>query len=554
MSRTRPHQRRPAEPSVSGLTVDFLQLSGRADKLFRVGLLALVALALGGAVSVGAKNPQWFIAYIAMAVPSTALFFAWMNQSKRGLPLLPLFAVQHLVIYALPLVVSNPTIAMCQPATVSAAGLAVLLFLAACGAGWAIGKSFVQSKGSRWNLRLAEGRAASSRCMSLSFLLLGASLAFHLSSRTGLIHLVLAGPLEGIFPIVRTFSEAASMLGGMLGAMVVGGRPGHVQSWVFWLLVTLIGLLSIADVLISGASGLVIAVTIGLSFGTKRLPWRFLLVTFGLIGFLNQGKFVVRERYWNSESSSTALGLLELPGLYVEWAAASSSFLWGDVPLSSDPSPQSGGKEDDEGQSIFDRINNLHNLTYVLDVMEGMKIQPLSGETYTLIPKLLIPRFVWKDKPKAHEGQILLNLHFGRQLSVEQTEKTYIAWGLLPEAVGNFGSWLGPLLVGGVLGLAMGLLEQWSLRVRLFSVEGIVSVAFLLRFATSYEMVASVFVTSTFQFLVVSTVGGFFLYYWFDGGRQRNAARLRTSSIATGTSRFAKLSRNPGDRFDHGGD
>ena len=80
--------------------------------------------------------------------------------------------------------------------------------------------------------------------------------------------------------------------------------------------------------MISSASGLVIAVTVGLSLGMRRLPWRFLLVTFGIIGFLNQGKFVMREKYWDAESNTTGLGLLELPGLYFEWASASSSIFW----------------------------------------------------------------------------------------------------------------------------------------------------------------------------------------------------------------------------------
>jgi hypothetical protein len=65
-----------------------------------------------------------------------------------------------------------------------------------------------------------------------------------------------------------------------------------------------------------------------------------------------------------------------------------------------------------------------------------------------MIPALLVPRIFWEDKPRTHMGQMILNYHYGRQASVRDIFSTFIAWGLLPEAVGNFGIILGSLGVG----------------------------------------------------------------------------------------------------------
>ena len=152
------------------------------------------------------------------------------------------------------------------------------------------------------------------------------------------------------------------------------------------------------------------------------------------------------------------------------------------------------------------------------------------GKTYALIPPLFIPRVFWPDKPRTHEGQVMLNLHFGRQATIEQTEQTYIAWGLLPEAVGNFGIVGGPIFLGGILGWILGWLERVSLYKRIFSVEGLILIGTLLLFAGSYEMVASVLLTATFQFLVAVMIGGLMLLAVFGRSEQPESHYARSNS------------------------
>jgi len=95
----------------------------------------------------------------------------------------------------------------------------------------------------------------------------------------------------------------------------------------------------------------------------------------------------------------------------------------------------------------------------------------------------------------------MLNVHFGRQVS-EQTFTTYVAWGLLAEAYGNFGPIKGVLFLGLFLGIVFAWAENFTTRKPLLSTEGFLAFAVFLGLANSYEMAASVMITSIFQSLV----------------------------------------------------
>jgi hypothetical protein len=140
-------------------------------------------------------------------------------------------------------------------------------------------------------------------------------------------------------------------------------------------------------------------------------------------------------------------------------------------------------------------------LLYVQRCMTVSHDPPLGGDTYTIIPKLLVPRLLWPGKPRTHEGQVQLNTHFRLQ-SERETWTTYIAWGLLAEAYANFGPIMGPLFLGAVLGLVLTSIEVWSGNYPLMSLRGAIAAAVMLQTINSYEMTAAIYVTSTGQLLV----------------------------------------------------
>jgi hypothetical protein len=522
--------RKPPSPqSPSFLEMDYAMLSERARRLFKSGYVLLaLASGLGGATLL-ATRLEWLPAYLLMLLPTLWGVLLWSKSRRTGLPFLPLFLIQQAVVYAAPLVVRNETLLDVRSSVITTAGLGVGIFLICCIGGWRLAVFSGTSKPSKVNLVLPGRGASIERSLTLAFVMLGLSLVFELAMRAGVLFKVLPTSLHGMFPIIRNFASAAGMLGAFFGGLAIGDRPDHTRRWGYWALLLSIFFLSVGDVLISAASALVVSAVLGLALGGQRVPIGFLLVALGVVGFLNQGKFDMRNRYWKGESNTSGVPLRELPAFYGEWAVASAARLVASEP----PGGAVVSIDQGGGQSILDRVNNMQNMVFVLRALESPENFLLMGRTYSLIPVLFIPRFLWAEKPRAHEGQILLNLHFGRQMTVEQTERSFIAWGLLPEAVGNFGSGFGPPLLGLLLGAVMGWLERISRAKRLFSVEGMVLGGLLLITAGSYEMVASVFVTSVFQFTVVVAVGGFILRAWFGRGGAESALGQRSSRLVS---------------------
>jgi len=213
---------------------------------------------------------------------------------------------------------------------------------------------------------------------------------------------------------------------------------------------------------------------------------------------LQQGKAVVRERYWEDGVGGKALAGVNPTQLITEWISASL-----------DPETTEAAGVSRKG--LADRVSNLYNLFYVVDKLEA-GTPPMDGASLAVIPQVLVPRFLNPEKVRGQEGQVLLNLHFGRQQNRDETEVTYIAWGFLPEAVGNFGSFFGPLLYGVLVGMLLRISENVGRLQPLLSVAGLLSLAVTVVWLSSYEMVASTFVGSiaqiiTFLLLLTLVVG-----------------------------------------------
>jgi hypothetical protein len=124
----------------------------------------------------------------------------------------------------------------------------------------------------------------------------------------------------------------------------------------------------------------------------------------------------------------------------------------------------------------------------------------LGGATYTIIPRLLVPRLFDPDKPDSHQGTSMLNVQFGLQ-SEEDTQGTTIGWGLLNEAYGNFGI-AGVALIGGVLGLLFAFVGRLTAGAPVMSLENMIGVTFA-AISIQSEFTMAIFATVLFQSLVV---------------------------------------------------
>jgi hypothetical protein len=495
----------PLNGSGSNLAEVGAGLQKAKSVLFGIVLIATIL----GFIYLGQEDPSAGAAFSLIGLGALIAVRLDHQPKVPGLPFASLLGLQHFVVYGLPLVVKNPVVGDYPQDQLIITGTSVFLFLMAVGIGNQLGTRWCGlPKISRMNLDAMGGQ--SSRLLPISAGLLVVNLIFTYLTTSGLYWQMFASFGSGLLALLRNVFGAAVFAGSFLGAFSLAKEPSKGWAKIFWLLILLNFLILSTGILLSASSVMALSVLAGSVLGASKLPWKFLVIACSLLGFLNFSKFVMRERYW-VDGGSPNVGLTEIPAFYTEWATATL-----DILQSRQTGFDAGGTTTDDGQSLLMRVNNLQNLQFIIK-SQSEGYENLWGKTYTLIPMLLIPRVVWSGKPTTHEGQILLNLHFGRQMTVEQTQTTYIAWGLLPEAVGNFGIVGGALGVGAGIGFVLGWIKRRTSQKQFLSVAGICTGAAFLVLGASYEQVASVLITSLFQMLVSVAAGATLLRFILIG-------------------------------------
>ncbi|MEO0454671.1 MAG: hypothetical protein AAFY98_11110, partial [Verrucomicrobiota bacterium] len=185
------------------------------------------------------------------------------------------------------------------------------------------------------------------------------------------------------------------------------------------------------------------------------------------------------------------VGFLDYPSFFLEW------FDYGLKDIQKDKESQRLEAATD--QSLLER-SSLIEIFITAKKRAPQQVDFLGGETYKHIPLMLLPRFIYPDKPVVHEGQRLMNIHFGIQ-SAEAVETTYIAWGLLNEAFANFGFW-GLPVAGLVIAAFFSYVTRLCSGIPILSFRGLIG-ALTLGFAIQAEMAAAVWLTSYIQSILL---------------------------------------------------
>jgi len=461
------------------------------------------------AVAFGFLDSRFGAVGLGLICAGTYAALAVWSGSGIGLPLLPMLVAQHLILYGLPILVNEKTIRAYPEAFVTDAGLEVFVFLIALTASWKFGMQVFRPSAPFCYGFEELKKGGSSKLVRLGFGLAAAATAYVPFERLGLLDLVLQMLPGGSSSIVNALVSAIAMCGFFMLSLIIGaGQMNPTGKTMFWLIVAFNCYVTASAFLLSAVATLVFSVAAGLFWSSGKVPWRFLVIVGSILAFLNLGKIEMRTRYWtvNGANEIPEFSLSEMPAHYAEWIGVSFDLMLGDQARDSGrpggPVPENPAEPGAKGQSLLSRVNNLQNLLFVMDAEKNGHIPPLGGSTYTLIPPLLIPRIMWPgEKPRSHEGQVRLNVHFGRQ-DLESTLTAYIAWGLLPEAYGNFGPIAGAIILGAFLGVCIAWVENFTASKLVVSLEGFGAFALFVGLANSYEMVASVLVTSIFQSVV----------------------------------------------------
>jgi hypothetical protein len=478
------------------------QLSGEVRKAIR-RLLAPLAIAIvveTGYISFSGQPGAEAI--FAMGLGTWIALAVW-SQSAIGLPILPMMAVQSLIIYGVPIVTSHENILNYPASFVLRSGIEVLIFNVAMALAWWMVIRMLPPSSSTSHALQEFNRSGVKGWARLGFGIIACATAFEIAQGLNLLGGAISLLPSGADSIIYALLAVMSACGFFLVSLVIGGgEASFVGKAAFWLLLIVNAMISAEDFILSSAAASLITVAIGLFWSSGRVPWKYLTIAMLSLSLLNTGKSSMRARYWESEDSAgIQFNTAQLPAIYLEWIGVSYDAI---LENNKDVSfgEKSGPDQAKKNQTLLDRIDNLQNLLFVMDAIETDHIPPLHGRTYSLIPPLLVPRIFWPDKPRSHEGQVMLNVHFGRQ-DLESTFTTYIAWGLLPEAYGNFGPYFGSLFLGTFLGALFAWIENLTVRKLVVSVEGFLSLSLLMNLMNSFEMVASVLVTSTFQSMMI---------------------------------------------------
>jgi hypothetical protein len=219
------------------------------------------------------------------------------------------------------------------------------------------------------------------------------------------------------------------------------------------------------------------------TIGRREVPWKWIAVLVSIFVALHAGTGEMRDQYWHW--GPEPVQVWNLPAFYAKWM---------------DSGVRSLGSSDDfdTTQPLHERVSLVHLLLKVLDESPEM-VPYLYGETYAIVPELLIPRIFNPEKITSHEGTTILNVHYGIQ-SRSDTQATTIGWGLLNEAIANFGL-AGVLLFGIVTGTMFGWVSRVTADTPVLSLRMLVAITFM-AFAVQTEYSAGVYVSALFQSLV----------------------------------------------------
>jgi hypothetical protein len=467
----------------------------------------------------GAGNPLG-ASFCLIALTVSVLLYPAFLTGGAGIPFLGFYLLQQALIYSMPLFLGNATVVGVPETSVWECSLLLVLHLASALAGW-LAAGIFSWKGSPSRFGIPE-ISTPEKLLPITLGCLVLNLIFETSVMNGSYWDYFGFLGFGSFSVVRAIMGAVVVVAAFAGGFAIASGPRYtLNGFFYWALIVMSLLVSFSGILLSAGLSVCIAVCLGYVLGAKRLPLVFMVLVGCFAFLLSEGKYSMRNKYWvDGNSSQHHVDIAQMPDFYMEWMQESMRNMGNDESFA----------EGDEGDlSMLERIDNMQNLLYINAILRETNIPTLNGETYTIIPALLIPRIFWPDKPRTHEGQIKLNVHFGRQTE-EQTVNTNISWGLLPEAIGNFGLVWGPVISGLFLGGILRLLQKYSCGKRLFSLEGMICCLLLMSTVASFEMVASVLVTSVFQMLISAILGYMALKVFAEGEAKTAPRRMQRPS------------------------
>jgi hypothetical protein len=444
-------------------------------------LFWLIVALLGVVMIWTAKQTDPGIVATAMALGLVAAFpfHLWLSGASHGLPIWPVFALINGATAALPMIQDPVTLESYQPSEIIIGGLTMMFFIGLGTLTW-LAITARRSQAPRDILMISRQHAD-----RYLFAFIVAGLFFQLNQ----IGYWIALPGNSM-QVVRGVTMSLNTMGIFVLAFYAGRKMlTKPQEVALVALAAATALVMASGLIMASAIVPVAMLLLGYALGSGTMPWKGLGVVFLAAALLHPGKYAMRELYWGPESPQFTVWTL--PQFYAEW------FGQGVEGVGALAGGTSQKREDAESSTIFERAGNLHMLLLVQQKSPD-QVPFLNGLTYEPIPRLLIPRFLDRDKGISHAGNVLLTVNYGVQ-TLEQTATTSIAWGLVSEAYANFG-YIGVVLLAVFLGIFYGFFTNLSVGVPMTSLRFVLGLL-ILGAATKADTMG-VFLTQQFQGIV----------------------------------------------------
>jgi hypothetical protein len=415
-----------------------LRAGGRREqgRDFRIVGLCLVVMA------VFAVYPS---AYLLVVIPAILPLYLWLRAGTPGIPTLPIIAGLFIIYYAAPVFRGD----------VQTDDLERILGAIGAVAGFLLSATLVYQPllrmAARKQRRAGDQAQADILIVELMFMGLASGILFYVAFFSGWLDWL--GSFVGVARAVGlTFASIGCYLAG--AARARGRLRG--SAWAIALLgLGIVVAFSMNGLLLVGGIVSILASVLGYVVTARRIPWLSLIAIFAVITVLQAGKAEMREKYWDTERQ---MSVSAVPATTLEWFEDGVNALW------------SGN----QGMDVLERASLLW---VVLRVQEATpnSVPYLNGETYALLPSIMMPRFVEPEKTHSQAGLHLLSVRYHLQFE-EDAERTTIGFGLVAEAYANFGL-PGVLAVGAFFGALCGVITWFSTGISPVSVRMFVAIA-----------------------------------------------------------------------------
>jgi hypothetical protein len=436
------------------------------------GLLALVAIVLFTA------HPQYAESAIGAALVIVASWvpaWLWIKKGGEGLPVFPVFALTYTWTFGLPLLYEHPIVKIFDAIDQLYGAISVTGFLVLSTLVWLLVRD-IRVRPPKFCLSMRESGAD-----DIFFIVLVVAILFTISVNGAWLNLS-----AGVYSIVRAVVLAVEALACFVLSYRLGtGELTGLKGITFKFLLLVLVLVSLPPLEMISSMAIVALAAIGYVSGSGKVPWVAFILTILLFVFLHIGKGEMRERYW-ADADQGPVQPRDYPAFFAEWVSTSMDEL---------RAPESDINE--EKHSLIERASLMQLLLYEQTLSGSVPF--MFGETYTVVPELLIPRIFYPNKPISHEGTSRLNIHYGFQTR-EQTETTTLGFGLLNESYANFGL-IGMALLAVTMGAYYGWVERWAAAVPLLSLRGLFAIT-VASFSFQTEFAAGVYAAALFQALV----------------------------------------------------